>query len=96
MSDLPDDELSQSSRRSARNSIFFGGFFIALGSVLMIVAHGHLWEPLGRFRPIPQILVYGLMLVAGLVLVIVSIVNLVALRRSRHEPDVGSVEPPVR
>lgn len=96
MSQLSDTKVRHSARRSARNGILFGAFFVALGGVLMIVARGHLWEPLGRFRPVPQVVIYGLMLTAGLVLVTMSIVNLVALSRSPHEQAVDREEPAAR
>jgi hypothetical protein len=96
MSQLSDTEARRSARRSARNGILFGAFFVALGGVVMIVARGHLWAPLGRFRPGPQVVISSLMRTTGLVLVTMSIVNLVALRRSPHERAVDSEGPTAR
>jgi hypothetical protein len=94
MSDLSDAEVHQSLRRGARNGVIFGSVTVVVGVTSIVVSRTHLWAPLGPYRPVPQVLVYGVLLAIGLATVTMSIVRLVALRQSPTESEAGGEEPP--
>ncbi|MCA5924769.1 hypothetical protein [Curtobacterium oceanosedimentum] len=82
MSNMTDEEVRRSLRRSGRNTALFGLAFVLLSSLLFIAEWDQLGEPLGRkLFSLPRSVLFGLLLVCGLSLVGWGVRTVLSLRR---------------